>query len=119
MKKLIITTILSPILALSQNTGFDKALKIGEIAVGGLSLLKSGKSQDNNSTTVENFCVSNKLTDKVTFKLAADDKNDKELVIPAGGKECVYKVDKGVWRYVVTLANGEVYKKGEYNLEPV
>lgn len=117
--KTIIIAFLFPVLSFAQSDGFDKALKAGEILVNGLSVFKSGKSQNNNdsSSTIESLCVSNKLNEKTTFRLTSGDREDKELIIPPNGKECLYKLDKDVWQYSVTFPNGEVYKKGEYNVK--
>lgn len=102
-----------------QSDGFDKALKAGEILVNGLSVFKSGKSQtdNNNSKVRESLCVSNKLSQKITFKLFKEDTEEKELIIPANHKECFHKLDRDIWVYSVIFPNGEIYKKGEYNAQ--
>lgn len=114
--KILIATLLLPIFLMAQNDSFDKVLKVGEILVNGFTILKSDRSQDTGSTIVESLCVNNKLNEKVTFKLAGEGE-EKELIIPINGKECLYKVNKGVWEYLVTFPNGEVYKKGQHKLE--
>lgn len=99
---------------------FEKTLQAGAILINGLSFIKGNKSKPD-SKTVEFFCVKNKLTDKVTFKLVGktDDGDEikKELVIQNDGKECVYEIPKGVWSYEIILVNKETLKKGEFKLD--
>ena len=97
----------------------EKTIKAGEILVNGLSFFKSNKSdQANNSKTIENVCVKNKLTDKITFNLTGKDEEGntikKDLVIPKDGKECLLELPKGIYTYEIVLPNNEVFKKGEY-----
>lgn len=98
----------------------EKVLKGGEILVNGLSFFSNGKSENKspNSKVIESVCVKNKLTDKITFKIAGKDSegNDvkKELVIQKDGKECLFELPKGIYTYEIVLANKEIYKKGEY-----
>lgn len=97
----------------------EKTIKAGEVLVNGLSIFKSNKSQKvNNSKTIENVCVKNKLTDKITFNLTRKDEEGntikKDLVIPKDGKECLLELPKGIYTYEIVLPNNEVFKKGEY-----
>jgi hypothetical protein len=111
----------------AQITGFDKSLKVGELLVNGLLVLKGGKSaRQDDSKTVEKVCIKNKFPEKLGVKFHGNFKTDdtsesetfdKELVIPKSGKECLYDLPKGVWDYEFTLANGEVYKKGQLKID--
>jgi hypothetical protein len=97
-------------------------LKGGELLLSGLSILKVSKSDDKgNSKVIESLCVKNKLADKITFKLLGKneegDEIKKELVIPKDGKECLLLLPNGIYTYEITLANKEVYKKGEYKFD--
>ena len=95
-------------------------IKGGELVINGLSIFKSGKSESKSATskTIESICVKNKLSDKITFRIAGKDDEDndvkKELVIQNDGKECVFEIPKGIYTYEIVLANKEIYKKGEY-----
>ena len=99
---------------------FEKVLKSGELIVNGLSFIKGNKPK-NDGKNVESFCVKNKLTDKIIFKLTGKDTegNDikKELVIQNDGKECVYLIPKGIWSYEIILSNKEIFKKGEFKID--
>lgn len=100
-------------------TDLEKTIKAGEVLVNGLSFFKSNKSAKvNNSKTIENVCVKNKLTDKITFNLIGKDEEGntikKDLVIPKDGKECLLELPKGIYTYEIVLPNKEVFKKGEY-----
>ena len=99
---------------------FEKVLKGGEILVNGLSFFKGNKSSSN-SKTIESFCVKNKLTEKITFKIVGQDEDGtdlkKELVIQKDGKECFLELPKGIYTYEIILSNKEVFKKGEYKID--
>ena len=115
----LIIFLLFPIITFAQSD-FEKVIKSGEILVNGLSFLKSNKSETNtsNSKIIESVCVKNKLSDKITFRIAGKDVEDndikKELVIQKDGKECVFEIPKGIYTYEILLSNKEVFKKGEY-----
>lgn len=100
-------------------SSLEKTIKAGEVLVNGLSFFKSNKSEKvNNSKTIENVCVKNKLNDKITFNLTGKDEEGntikKDLVIPKDGKECLLELPKGIYTYEIVLPNNEVFKKGEY-----
>ena len=122
MKKLIFMIFaFLPITSFSQSS-LETAIKGGELLLSGLSILKVSKSDaKGNSKVIESLCVKNKLADKITFKLVGKneegDEIKKELVIPKDGKECLFLVPKGIYTYEITLANKEVYKKGEYKFD--
>jgi hypothetical protein len=120
-----ITTLLLIFLSLIYSRSFaqkdiDNILKGGEIIVNGLSFLKSNNSdvKQSYSKVVENVCIKNKLSDKITFVLTGKDEEDdvvkKELVIQKDGNECVFELPKGIYTYEVILSNKEIFKKGEY-----
>lgn len=132
MVKLIFSILLFPAIIFSQTipqTDLDRGLRIGEIIINGLSILKNGKKTENtesSSKTVSSICVKNKLASKISFTLKGNfkEKEDeepkeikKELVIQPEGKECLYEVNKGIWQYEILNANNETYKKGEYKIE--
>lgn len=100
----------------------DKVLKAGEILLGGLTVIKAAKSNPKSESKVINvLCIKNKLTTGITFRITGQDieGNDikKELVVPKEGKECLFKVPKGVYLYEIVLDNKQVYRKGEYNFD--
>lgn len=106
-------------LQIHPQSDLDKVLKGGEIIVNGLSFLKGSKeTKEVDSGHIESICVKNKLNEKITFKIASTDIGDtgisKELVIQKDGKECIFKLQKGIYTYEIVLANKEIYKKGEY-----
>lgn len=119
--------ILALLILLSSTFGYaqsdtDKLLKGGELLLNGLNIFKSSKNENKmNSDIIETICVKNQLGGKITFKITSrNEKGDdikKELVIPKGGKECLYKLPKGIYAYEILLSNTEVYKKGEYIFE--
>ena len=103
-------------------SNLESAIKGGELLLNGLSILKISKSgSKGDSKVIESLCVKNKLTDRITFKLVGKnedgDEIKKELVIPKDGKECLLLVSKGIYTYEITLANKDVYKKGEYKFD--
>ena len=103
-------------------SNLETAIKGGELLLSGLSILKVSKSDaKGNSKVIESVCVKNKLADKITFRLVGKneegDEIKKELVIPKDGKECLLLVPKGIYTYEITLANKEIYKKGEYKFD--
>ena len=116
---LIVAFSMLPIFSVAQSD-FQNILKSGEILINGLSFLKGNKPKTD-SKTIESFCVKNKLSDKITFKLIGKDAEGneliKELVIQKEGKECIFNLPKGVWTYQIDLANKDVYKKGEYKID--
>lgn len=115
----------------TQQNDVDRALKIGEILVNGLSILKANKTptqEQTDSKTVSSVCFKNKLTEKLTIKLqgtfvkkedeAETEQVKKELVIQPDTKECLYDLQKGVWDYeFIKVTNNEVYKKGQHKVE--
>ena len=131
MKKTFLFFLLFSLFCYGQNNGitdFDRGLKIGEILVNGLTILKSGSranSNNLNSTTKSEFCVKNKLPEKIQFKLEGIlKKNDdettikKELVIPINGKECLFDLEKQIWNYEIFLTQKkEIHKKGELKID--
>jgi hypothetical protein len=119
--KIIAIVILLPIMTFAQSN-LESAIKGGELLLNGLSILKISKSgSKGDSKVIESLCVKNKLTDRITFKLVGKneegDEIKKELVIPKDGKECLLLVPKGIYTYEITLANKDVYKKGEYKFD--
>lgn len=121
MKNIILIAVffMLPMISIAQSD-FQNLLKSGEILVNGLSFIKGNKTKTD-SKTIETFCVKNKLSDKITFKLIGKDIDGsditKELVIQKEGKECIFNLPKGVWAYEIDLANKDVYKKGEYKID--
>ncbi len=116
---LIVAFLMLPMISNAQSD-FQNLLKSGEILVNGLSFIKGNKTKTD-AKTIETFCVKNKLSDKITFKLVGKDIDGadvtKELVIQKEGRECVFNLPKGVWAYEIDLANKDVYKKGEYKID--
>ena len=114
--------------AYGQTTDLDRGLKIGEILVNGLTVLKGGKlnmSNSSSNSTKSQFCVKNKLPEKMQFKLEGIVKKEdeeitikKELVIPTNGKECLFELDKQIWNYEIILTTKkETHKKGELKVD--
>jgi hypothetical protein len=121
MKKLLTALLLVPLVSFAQSD-IENALKLGQVIVSGFTIVKANKSGTKaDSKTVSSVCIKNKLTEKITFKLLGKDAQDavteKLLVVQNDGKECVFEIPKGVYAYEVTLANSEIYKKGEYKFE--
>ena len=116
LKKLIAIATLLPVMSYAQSD-LQNVLKGGEVLISGLGLFKGSKS----GTKQEGFCVKNKLSDKITFKLTGKDDKDndirKELVIQADGKECLFEVPKGIVYTYEVIFNKETFKKGEFKLE--
>ena len=116
LKLILVLATLLPVMSFAQ-TDLQTAIKGGEVLISSLGLLKGSKT----STKPEGFCVKNKLSDKITFKLTGKDDKDndikKELVIPKDGKECLFVLPKGIYTYEIVLANKEIYKKGEYKFD--
>ncbi len=112
---LAIATLL-PMMSFAQSD-LQTAIKGGEILISSLGLFKGSKS----SAKQEGFCVKNKLSDKITFKLTGKDDKDndikKELVIPPDGKECLFQVPKGIIYTYEVIFNKETFKKGEFKLD--
>lgn len=128
MKYLLLSFFLLLFSICKSQTDLDRGLKIGEILVNGLSVLKGGKVSLNNgssNSTKSQFCVKNKLPEKIQFKIEGIVKKEdeeqtikKELVIPTGGKECLYELDKQVWNYEIYLTTKkEIHKKGELKVD--
>ncbi len=121
MKNIILISVflMLPVVSRAQSD-FQNLLKSGEILVNGLSFIKGNKTKTD-AKTIETFCVKNKLSDKITFKLVGKDIDGadvtKELVIQKEGRECIFNLPKGVWAYEIDLANKDVYKKGEYKID--
>ena len=95
-KKFIAIVTLLPVMSFAQSD-LQTAIKGGEVLISGLGLFKGSKS----NSKQEGFCVKNKLSDKITFKLTGKDDKDndikKELVIQADGKECLFEVPKALY----------------------
>ncbi len=105
----------------AQNTT-SNILKGAEIITSGLSIFATSKNNNANKTVIDQVCIKNKLTERITFKIygvsdATQDDIKKELVIPVDGKECFLNLPKGVYTYEVILSNKEIYRKGEYHFK--
>ncbi len=97
-------------------------LRGAEIITSGLSIFATSKNNNANKTVIDQVCIKNKLTERITFKIygvsdATQDDIKKELVIPVDGKECFLNLPKGVYTYEVILSNKEIYRKGEYHFK--
>jgi hypothetical protein len=119
--KIFIATFLLPVFTFAQSD-FDKVLKAGEVVLSGFTIFHSATSNPKaDSKIISSVCVKNKLSDRITFKIAGKDPegNDvkREMVVQNDGKECVFNVPKGIYSYEVDLANKDVYKKGEYKFD--
>lgn len=104
-------------------TDVDRILKVGDIIVNGMTLLKKDKTQEKieNTKEIESICILNKMENKITFTMMRTDEIGiavkKELVLQQGGKECVYNIPKGIYSYKIVLANNEVFRQGEYKFD--
>jgi hypothetical protein len=94
----------------------------GELLLNGLTIFKIAKGDSNAAkATLEQVCIKNKLTEKITFRITGKGEDGeeikKELVVQNDGKECLLELPKGIYTYEVILANKEIYKKGEYRFD--
>jgi hypothetical protein len=106
----------------SAQTDVTNILRGAEIITSGLSIFAMSKNNNANKTFIDQVCIKNKLTERITFKIygvsdATQDDIKKELVIPVDGKECFLNLPKGVYTYEVILSNKEIYRKGEYHFK--
>lgn len=97
-------------------------LRGAEIISSGLSIFAMSKNNNANKTVIDQVCIKNKLTERITFKIygvsdATQDDIKKEVIIPVDGKECFLNLPKGVYTYEVILSNKEIYRKGEYHFK--
>ncbi|OYQ43913.1 hypothetical protein [Flavobacterium aurantiibacter] len=105
----------------AQSTGTN-ILRGAEIISSGLSIFALSKNNNANKTVIDQVCIKNKLTERITFKIygvsdATQDDIKKEVIIPVDGKECFLNLPKGVYTYEVILSNKEIYRKGEYHFK--
>lgn len=118
--KTLLFFLLVPVLCLAQSD-LDKIVKGGEILLTGLTILKAKSNPGKDTGAVESVCVKNRLGQKITFKLTRTDDPDtevvKEVIVQNNGRECVYKLPKGIYAYEILLSSMETYKKGEYKLD--
>lgn len=120
MKTLLIFLLFVPLC--HAQSDLDKIVKGGEILLSGLTILKVAKSSpDKDAGTVESVCIKNRLGQKITFKFMRTDEPEadiaKEVVVQNNGRECLYKLPKGIYTYEIVLPTMETYKKGEYKLD--
>ncbi|MCF6128964.1 hypothetical protein L1S35_04715 [Flavobacterium sp. AS60] len=120
-KSVVMLLLVCPVLAFSQSDTVN-LIRGGELLFGGLiTIFKSSKPKNVNSTVVESVCIKNKLEGKITFIITRQtedgDEIRKELVIQKGGKEYFYELPKGVYTYEVVLTNNSTFKKGEYRFD--
>jgi hypothetical protein len=107
---------------LTAQTDVTNILRGAEIITSGLSIFAMSKNNNANKTFIDQVCIKNKLTERISFKIygvsdATQDDIKKELVIPVDGKECFLNLPKGVYTYEVILSNKEIYRKGEYHFK--
>lgn len=100
----------------------DRVIKGGEILLGGLAFVKTAyMDPEANSTNVKKITFKNKLGQKIVLRLFNEDDEgnelQEELIISDNGKETLYNLLKGVWRYEIEICEGEIFKKGQFNLE--
>lgn len=100
----------------------DRVIKGGEILLGGLAFVKTAyMDPEANSTNVKKTTFKNKLGQKIVLRLFSEDDEgnelQEELIISDNGKETLYNLLKGVWRYEIEICEGEIFKKGQFNLE--
>lgn len=100
----------------------DRVIKGGEILLGGLAFVKTAyMDPEANSANVKKTTFKNKLGQKIVLRLYIQDEEEnevqEELIIPDDGKEALYNLRKGVWRYEIEIAEGEIFKKGQFNIE--
>lgn len=119
--KVVLLAIMLPWLSHAQSD-FEKVLKVGEFVTSGFSIFKaSSSSTKKDSKFIENLCVKNKMTDKITINFAGTnaqgDEIKKQLVIQKDAKECLLQLPKGIYTYEVLMANNDVFKKGEYKFD--
>lgn len=120
-EKIVVFILLVNSCAFSQ-ADLGTVIKGGEVLVNGLTILLKSKSEKRQVTdAIESVCVKNKLSDKILFRLSGKDEEGKEfikeLVIQKNGKECVFKLKKGVYLYEIIMPDNEVFKKGEFLFE--
>ena len=100
----------------------DRVIKGGEILLGGLAFVKTAyMDPEANSANVKKTTFKNKLGQKIVLRLFNEDDEgnelQEELIISDNGKESLYNLLKGVWRYEIEICEGEIFKKGQFNLE--
>ena len=109
----------APVLASGQSD-LETAIRGGELILTGLTAFRMAKS-DPYGTLLQQVCVKNKFEGKITFQVTGKDQEGedivRELVIAPDGKECLFELPKGIYRYQVTLADETVAKKGEMKIE--
>lgn len=118
---LVIVISLTIMSSSAQSTGTN-ILRGAEIISSGLSIFALSKNNNANKTVIDQVCIKNKLTERITFKIygvsdATQDDIKKEVIIPVDGKECFLNLPKGVYTYEVILSNKEIYRKGEYHFK--
>lgn len=90
----------------------DRVLKGGEILLGGLAFVKTAyMDPEANSANVKKTTFKNKLGQKIVLRLFNEDDEgnelQEELIISDDGKESLYNLLKGVWRYEIEIAKAK------------
>ena len=120
LKIYLISAILFPVFLFSQND-VTNLLKGGELLLSGVSIFKSKKVKNINSSVIDQVCVKNKMVSKIIFRIAGKTEKGadikKELIIQNDGKECFVELPKGIYAYEVELPSKEIFKKGEYKFD--
>jgi len=108
--------LLVPVAGLAQSD-LETAIRGGELIITGLTALKVAKA-DPYAKVLPEVCVKNRMDRKIKYVLSGKTDDDAhELVIQKDGKECLYDLPKGVYRYEIRVEGDSIFKEGECRID--